>query len=139
MASGTGERRAAVTFDVTRGVKRGETTKVASKPSGSLGDALDEAFEIVTADEHQFELPTRTRGERAASPPTAEVDVATGGPAVLLGTRLHVPSLMLVQLGLLLLLPVLAGGIPTDGGTLAGGGWFWSPGRRRWTNRPRDP
>jgi NAD(P)-dependent dehydrogenase (short-subunit alcohol dehydrogenase family) len=29
--------------------------------------------------------------------------------------------------------------IPTDGGTLAGGGWFWSPSRRRWTNRPRDP
>ncbi|MBM4266170.1 MAG: SDR family oxidoreductase [Deltaproteobacteria bacterium] len=29
--------------------------------------------------------------------------------------------------------------IPTDGGTLAGGGWFWSPNRRRWTNRPRDP
>jgi beta-lactamase superfamily II metal-dependent hydrolase len=84
MASGTGERRAAVTFDVTRGVKRGETTKVTSRPSGSLGDALDEAFEIVTADEHQFELPGRTRGERTASPPTAEVDVATGGPAVLL-------------------------------------------------------
>lgn len=29
--------------------------------------------------------------------------------------------------------------IPTDGGTLAGGGWFWSPSRRRWTNRPLDP
>jgi NAD(P)-dependent dehydrogenase (short-subunit alcohol dehydrogenase family) len=29
--------------------------------------------------------------------------------------------------------------IPTDGGTLAGGGWFWSPSRRRWTNRPSDP
>ena len=29
--------------------------------------------------------------------------------------------------------------IPTDGGTLAGGGWFWSPARRRWTNRPQDP
>jgi NAD(P)-dependent dehydrogenase (short-subunit alcohol dehydrogenase family) len=29
--------------------------------------------------------------------------------------------------------------IPTDGGTLAGGGWFWSPSRRRWTNRPQDP
>ncbi|HEY5873801.1 MAG TPA: hypothetical protein VIT64_00810, partial [Ilumatobacteraceae bacterium] len=84
MASGTGERRVAVTFDVARGVTRGETTKVASKPSGALGDALDDAFEIVTADEHQFELPTRTRGERAASPPTAEVDVATGGPAVVL-------------------------------------------------------
>lgn len=29
--------------------------------------------------------------------------------------------------------------LPTDGGTLAGGGWFWSPEMRRWTNRPRNP
>jgi NAD(P)-dependent dehydrogenase (short-subunit alcohol dehydrogenase family) len=29
--------------------------------------------------------------------------------------------------------------LPTDGGTLAGGGWFWSPAERRWTNRPRKP
>lgn len=29
--------------------------------------------------------------------------------------------------------------LPTDGGTLAGGGWFWSPSRRRWANRPNDP
>jgi NAD(P)-dependent dehydrogenase (short-subunit alcohol dehydrogenase family) len=29
--------------------------------------------------------------------------------------------------------------LPTDGGTLAGGGWFWSPAERRWTNRPRTP
>ena len=29
--------------------------------------------------------------------------------------------------------------IPTDGGTLAGGGWFWSPERRRWVNRPFNP
>lgn len=29
--------------------------------------------------------------------------------------------------------------IPTDGGTLAGGGWFWSPARRCWTDQPRDP
>ena len=29
--------------------------------------------------------------------------------------------------------------IPTDGGSLAGGGWFWSPNRRRWVNRPLDP
>jgi NAD(P)-dependent dehydrogenase (short-subunit alcohol dehydrogenase family) len=29
--------------------------------------------------------------------------------------------------------------LPTDGGTLAGGGWFWSPEDRRWTNRPRRP
>lgn len=29
--------------------------------------------------------------------------------------------------------------LPTDGGTLAGGGWFWSPSRRRWVNRPNDP
>ena len=26
--------------------------------------------------------------------------------------------------------------IPVDGGTLAGGGWFWSPTARRFTNRP---
>ena len=26
--------------------------------------------------------------------------------------------------------------IPVDGGTLAGGGWFWSPSQRRFTNRP---
>jgi NAD(P)-dependent dehydrogenase (short-subunit alcohol dehydrogenase family) len=26
--------------------------------------------------------------------------------------------------------------VPTDGGTLAGGGWYWSPARRRWVNRP---
>jgi NAD(P)-dependent dehydrogenase (short-subunit alcohol dehydrogenase family) len=26
--------------------------------------------------------------------------------------------------------------LPTDGGTLAGGGWYWSPARRRWINRP---
>ncbi len=29
--------------------------------------------------------------------------------------------------------------IPADGGTLAAGGWFWSPSARRFTNRPRDP
>jgi NAD(P)-dependent dehydrogenase (short-subunit alcohol dehydrogenase family) len=29
--------------------------------------------------------------------------------------------------------------LPTDGGTLAGGGWFWSPAQRRWTNRPKQP
>lgn len=29
--------------------------------------------------------------------------------------------------------------IPTDGGTLAGGGWFRVPGSGRWTNRPVDP
>lgn len=29
--------------------------------------------------------------------------------------------------------------LPTDGGSLAGGGWFWSPSRRRWVNRPQDP
>ena len=29
--------------------------------------------------------------------------------------------------------------IPVDGGSLAGGGWFWSPSARRFTNRPRDP
>ena len=29
--------------------------------------------------------------------------------------------------------------LPTDGGTLAGGGWFWSPADRRWTNRPKRP
>jgi NAD(P)-dependent dehydrogenase (short-subunit alcohol dehydrogenase family) len=27
--------------------------------------------------------------------------------------------------------------IPVDGGTKAGGGWFWSPTERRWANRPR--
>jgi NAD(P)-dependent dehydrogenase (short-subunit alcohol dehydrogenase family) len=26
--------------------------------------------------------------------------------------------------------------IPTDGGTKAGGGWFWSPSANRFTNRP---
>jgi NAD(P)-dependent dehydrogenase (short-subunit alcohol dehydrogenase family) len=29
--------------------------------------------------------------------------------------------------------------IPTDGGTLAAGGWFRTVGRGRWTNRPRNP
>jgi 2-hydroxycyclohexanecarboxyl-CoA dehydrogenase len=29
--------------------------------------------------------------------------------------------------------------IPTDGGTLAAGGWFRTRERGRWTNRPRDP
>jgi NAD(P)-dependent dehydrogenase (short-subunit alcohol dehydrogenase family) len=29
--------------------------------------------------------------------------------------------------------------LPTDGGTLAGGGWYWSPERRRWVNRPVSP
>ena len=29
--------------------------------------------------------------------------------------------------------------IPTDGGSLAGGGWFWNVSKRRWTNRPLDP
>jgi NAD(P)-dependent dehydrogenase (short-subunit alcohol dehydrogenase family) len=29
--------------------------------------------------------------------------------------------------------------IPTDGGTLAAGGWFRTAGRGRWTNRPRNP
>jgi 2-hydroxycyclohexanecarboxyl-CoA dehydrogenase len=29
--------------------------------------------------------------------------------------------------------------VPTDGGTLAAGGWFRTMGRGRWTNRPRDP
>ena len=29
--------------------------------------------------------------------------------------------------------------LPTDGGTHAGGGWFWSPAARRWTNRPKRP
>ena len=29
--------------------------------------------------------------------------------------------------------------LPVDGGTLAGGGWFWSPADRRWTNRPKRP
>jgi NAD(P)-dependent dehydrogenase (short-subunit alcohol dehydrogenase family) len=29
--------------------------------------------------------------------------------------------------------------IPTDGGTLAGGGWFRVPGTGRWTNRPANP
>jgi len=29
--------------------------------------------------------------------------------------------------------------LPTDGGTLAGGGWFWSGAKRRWTNRPERP
>lgn len=27
--------------------------------------------------------------------------------------------------------------LPVDGGTLAGGGWFWSPTARRYVNRPR--
>jgi NAD(P)-dependent dehydrogenase (short-subunit alcohol dehydrogenase family) len=27
--------------------------------------------------------------------------------------------------------------IPVDGGTKAGGGWFWSPTGRRWVNRPK--
>jgi NAD(P)-dependent dehydrogenase (short-subunit alcohol dehydrogenase family) len=27
--------------------------------------------------------------------------------------------------------------IPVDGGTKAGGGWFWSPTEKRWANRPR--
>jgi NAD(P)-dependent dehydrogenase (short-subunit alcohol dehydrogenase family) len=27
--------------------------------------------------------------------------------------------------------------IPVDGGTKAGGGWFWSPTERRWANRPK--
>jgi len=27
--------------------------------------------------------------------------------------------------------------IPTDGGTKAGGGWFWSPSERRFVNRPK--
>ncbi|MGH0032171.1 MAG: SDR family NAD(P)-dependent oxidoreductase [Myxococcota bacterium] len=26
--------------------------------------------------------------------------------------------------------------LPVDGGTLAGGGWYWSPEKRRWVNRP---
>lgn len=29
--------------------------------------------------------------------------------------------------------------IPTDGGTVAAGGWFRTQERGRWTNRPRDP
>jgi len=29
--------------------------------------------------------------------------------------------------------------IPTDGGTLAAGGWFRTVGHGRWTNRPRNP
>ena len=29
--------------------------------------------------------------------------------------------------------------LPTDGGTLAGGGWYWNVEKRRWTNRPVDP
>jgi len=29
--------------------------------------------------------------------------------------------------------------IPTDGGTVAAGGWFRTFGRGRWTNRPRNP
>ncbi len=29
--------------------------------------------------------------------------------------------------------------IPVDGGTRAGGGWFWSPERRRFVNRPWNP
>lgn len=29
--------------------------------------------------------------------------------------------------------------IPTDGGTVAAGGWFRTRRSRRWTNRPRDP
>lgn len=29
--------------------------------------------------------------------------------------------------------------LPTDGGTLAGGGWYWNVAQRRWTNRPIDP
>lgn len=29
--------------------------------------------------------------------------------------------------------------LPTDGGTLAGGGWYWSRERRRWVNRPVSP
>jgi NAD(P)-dependent dehydrogenase (short-subunit alcohol dehydrogenase family) len=29
--------------------------------------------------------------------------------------------------------------IPVDGGTRAGGGWFWSPERRRFVNRPENP
>jgi NAD(P)-dependent dehydrogenase (short-subunit alcohol dehydrogenase family) len=29
--------------------------------------------------------------------------------------------------------------LPTDGGTLAGGGWYWSRDRRRWVNRPVSP
>ena len=29
--------------------------------------------------------------------------------------------------------------IPVDGGSKAGGGWFWSPERRRWVNRPFNP
>lgn len=27
--------------------------------------------------------------------------------------------------------------VPVDGGTKAGGGWFWSPTEKRWANRPR--
>lgn len=29
--------------------------------------------------------------------------------------------------------------IPVDGGTRAGGGWYWSPAKRRWVNRPESP
>jgi len=29
--------------------------------------------------------------------------------------------------------------VPTDGGTVAAGGWFRTVTKRRWTNRPRDP
>ena len=29
--------------------------------------------------------------------------------------------------------------IPVDGGTLAAGGWYKTPGRDRWTNRPEKP
>ncbi len=29
--------------------------------------------------------------------------------------------------------------VPTDGGTVAAGGWFRTFTKRRWTNRPRDP
>ena len=29
--------------------------------------------------------------------------------------------------------------LPTDGGSLAAGGWFFSPRAGRWVNRPHDP
>src|SRR5688572_13677676 len=69
---------------VDGGSQIGTPRSVSSVREGALGEALGEAFGIVTADEHQFELPGRSRGERVASPPTAEIDVATGGPAVVL-------------------------------------------------------
>ncbi|MGD9705072.1 MAG: CHAT domain-containing protein [Acidimicrobiia bacterium] len=85
MATGTGERRVSVTVQPKSGVTRGGDARdtSASSLAGALESALDEAFDVVDAREHRFELPPRTRGE-AAGLPTADVAIAIAGPAVLL-------------------------------------------------------